>query len=74
MELNKNGIEIPLTNKKLVKLPEFKIKLNPYEDPYSLSFEEDKRRQPFITLFMDIKIKSYNENIWMKRVGYRVQE
>jgi len=74
LELNKNGVEIPLTNKKLVKLPEFKIKLNPYQDPYSLSFEQDERRQPYITVFMDIKIKDYNEDLWMKKVGYRVQE
>ncbi len=74
LELDKNGIKIPLTNKKLVKIPEFKIKLNPYKDPYSLSFEEDKRRQPYITLFMDIRIKSYNEDLWTKKIDYHIQE
>ena len=72
--MEKNWKKIPLTKKNLVNVKQLKFKITPFKDPYSISFEAYKRRQPYFTMFMDIRIKNYNPANWRDNVAYQIQE
>ena len=74
IEINRNNEIIPLLNQKLIKVTNLKFRITPFNDPYSVSFQKDKRWQPYATLFLDIQVKNYNELFYTQKVRYKIQE
>lgn len=48
------------------------FKIIPYVDPFKIF--QDTNQQPYVTVFLDIKTKYYNKEIWWQNVKYQIQE
>ena len=67
-----NNIIIPLTKTWVNIVNNLKFKIIPYVNPFKVF--QNNNQQPYITVFLDIQTRFYNEKDWAHNVRYKLQE
>lgn len=70
--LKKDDTKIPLIKTWVNIVNNLKFKIIPFVNPFKIF--QSTNQQPYVTVFLDLKTRFYNKNIWEQNVRYLLQE